>query len=251
MAHSSFGQPCSGPIVTLVRKDGLRIPVHKELVDLTAMLMDLTEMMGYNLVPGWCWGFACRHVRGSTNVWSNHAWGASDDLNAPKNPMASAQYHRDHATSRPFGIPLVTDIPEKVVKLWESHGYRWGGRYATRPDPMHFEFMKSVTDARAITKRLRAYLAGEGAPAPKPPVLRVDVKTAPTLRQGSKGSAVKKLQTMLVQCASQKITIDGDFGPATHRAVVNVQKFFGAAADGIVGPKTWGVLNYACALKGR
>lgn len=164
-----WGLPCKGNIYTLVRADGLRLPVRAELADLTAMLCDLSELAGYDLVPGWCWGYACRKISG-TDVWSNHAWGLADDLNAPNNPYASAEWHRRNARGTfPFGLQIVCDIPEAVLALWEGHGYRLGARYPTKPDPMHVEFMGTPADAAAITKRLRDYLTDNGGPPPPPP----------------------------------------------------------------------------------
>lgn len=58
-----------------------------------------------------------------------------------------------------------------------------------------------------------------------------------TLRQGSTGPEVESLQAWLV---SEKllVVIDGQFGPATERAVRAAQARYGVAADGAVGPKT-------------
>lgn len=170
MADSSFGPgwPTRNPnIITLVRKDGLRLPVHKELSKLTAMCMDLTEALGYDILPGQTWGYANRPISG-TNKPSNHSWGTAVDINAPSNPYASAEWHRRNARgTKPFGLQIVCNIPEKIVKLWEGQGFRWGGRYTTKPDPMHFEFMGSVTDARRKTRDLGALLMG-GATGSRP-----------------------------------------------------------------------------------
>lgn len=59
------------------------------------------------------------------------------------------------------------------------------------------------------------------------------------LKLGSKGKEVELLQEYL------KITVDGDFGPATEKAVKEFQKDRGLTVDGIVGPKTWSVLGLA------
>jgi putative chitinase len=56
--------------------------------------------------------------------------------------------------------------------------------------------------------------------------------TAPTLRRGSKGEWVKKMQEVLGAAP------DGDFGPGTERAVKAWQTKNGLTPDGIVGPKT-------------
>ena len=61
-----------------------------------------------------------------------------------------------------------------------------------------------------------------------------------TLKLGSKGEAVKTLQEFL------KLTIDGDFGPKTEKAVRDYQSRTGLTVDGVVGPRTWahmGILN--------
>jgi putative chitinase len=53
-----------------------------------------------------------------------------------------------------------------------------------------------------------------------------------TLRRGSKGEAVKRMQAKL------GLTADGDFGPGTEAALKKWQAENGLTADGVVGPKT-------------
>lgn len=69
----------------------------------------------------------------------------------------------------------------------------------------------------------------------------------PTLRRGSKGIFVKKLQTRLNErdLGLGKLAVDGDFGPATEEAVKKFQQSHShiLAVDGIVGESTWGVLS--------
>lgn len=119
---------------------GVTVPngVHRDLAPLVSWLLEETLRRGYPLKPGWCWGYACRPIAGSTRA-SNHSWGLAVDLNAPTNPMRS---------------PLRTDMPSWMVKLWEDHGFRWGGRYSGTPDSMHYEFMGSPHDARAASARV-------------------------------------------------------------------------------------------------
>ena len=62
------------------------------------------------------------------------------------------------------------------------------------------------------------------------------------LRQGDNNPCVKFLQTGINRVSGRGLTVDGDFGPATHRAVVDLQRFLGLTVDGIVGPQTWRVL---------
>ncbi len=236
MADASFGPPwpnCDRTRITvLVRKDGLRLPVHKELVGLVAILMDLTELAGYDIVPGWTWGYACRAIAGTT-IPSNHSQGTAVDINAPVNPR------------RKRGLPMVTNIPSPVVKLWTDHGFRWGGIYSW-PDPMHFEFMGTIDDARRIERQLRLFLAGSGA-KPVPPVLHNSrpLRPAPrrfpgTVQMGDHGSAVLVWQQVLRE-RGYDIATDGVFGQRTNHVVLDWQQkhLRPSQVDGIAGPVTW------------
>ncbi|WBP87776.1 peptidoglycan-binding domain-containing protein [Kitasatospora cathayae] len=70
----------------------------------------------------------------------------------------------------------------------------------------------------------------------------------PTLSRGSSGTAVKQLQCELNLSLSPSshtpLNIDGSFGPATQTAVYQFQSCAGLSVDGIVGPNTWGSLDY-------
>ena len=59
-----------------------------------------------------------------------------------------------------------------------------------------------------------------------------------TLRKGSTGAEVKEVQRLL-NLAGAGLTVDGDFGEKTRKAVVTFQLNKGLDADGIVGEKTW------------
>lgn len=65
---------------------------------------------------------------------------------------------------------------------------------------------------------------------------------SPTLQRGSNGGQVATLQTLLGK-AGFGVGVDGDFGPATHRAVRRFQAANRLAADGVVGPATARALN--------
>ncbi|SNY55233.1 peptidoglycan-binding domain-containing protein [Paractinoplanes atraurantiacus] len=63
-----------------------------------------------------------------------------------------------------------------------------------------------------------------------------------TLRRGSRGSAVKTLQTRLNERGFPRLGVDGEFGPATEDRVKAFQRFAKIAVDGIAGPVTWRLL---------
>ncbi|GHA64814.1 peptidoglycan-binding protein [Streptomyces termitum] len=71
----------------------------------------------------------------------------------------------------------------------------------------------------------------------------------PELAYGDRGTAVTQLQCELNNSLSPNtygsLTKDGDWGPATERAVRNFQACVGITQDGIVGPQTWSRLNAA------
>ena len=68
---------------------------------------------------------------------------------------------------------------------------------------------------------------------------------ASTLKYGSSGDEVKKLQETLNASGNYNLATDGKFGAKTQEAVKAYQKANGLAVDGIVGTNTWGALNKA------
>jgi Clostripain family/Putative peptidoglycan binding domain len=64
----------------------------------------------------------------------------------------------------------------------------------------------------------------------------------PTLRLGSRGAEVRRLQELL-RDRGYRVRADGYFGGATYGAVLNVQQREGLPADGVAGPGTWRALG--------
>jgi len=121
---------------------------------------------------------------------------------------------------------------------------------------LHIEFLPSaLTDQRSVEDRLDPGSVAPPPPTPPviinppitPPVLQpgavtvIDVEVT-TVRRGSTGPAVKRLQALLVASFGQSVTVDGNYGPQTSTAVLNVQRFFGLPADDVVGPRTWAIV---------
>lgn len=66
------------------------------------------------------------------------------------------------------------------------------------------------------------------------------LKTNPILSKGAKGDEVRRLQGLLnAKGANPTLTLDGDFGAKTDKAVKAFQKANGLVADSIVGTYTW------------
>lgn len=72
----------------------------------------------------------------------------------------------------------------------------------------------------------------------------------PTLRLGSRGSAVVDLQNRLRAAGFNPGPSDGIFGNGTLAAVKAFQRSRGLSADGVVGPNTWGKLNTSAPSSG-
>ena len=83
--------------------------------------------------------------------------------------------------------------------------------------------------------------AGKAAGAAKVQTQTADV-AAPVLKKGSKGEAVKAMQTLLNLRAGAKLECDGSFGPGTDKAFRAWQRSVGLTADGSCGKLSWAAL---------
>jgi len=82
-------------------------------------------------------------------------------------------------------------------------------------------------------------------PNPSAPRAKTLSTFMPTLREGSRGPAVRELQILLKRQGFNAGLADGAFGPTTKKAVLAFQRAKGLADDGIVGEKTWDRLKGA------
>ena len=119
------------------------VVVRSEIGFLVAALArDLERFTGEAANPGWCWGYNGRPIRGTTDVYSFHAFGLAVDYNAPKHPLGQTGTWGGHASS--------------VVNCAAHYGFRWGGSYSGRKDEMHFEYLGTPSQALAATRQLMA-----------------------------------------------------------------------------------------------
>jgi hypothetical protein len=68
---------------------------------------------------GGCFNF--RAAVGRTRL-STHAWGIAVDINPHLGELGKQ-----------------STMPDFIVKAFEDRGFEWGGRWAARPDGMHFQ----------------------------------------------------------------------------------------------------------------
>lgn len=86
-------------------------------------------------------------------------------------------------------------------------------------------------------------LAVDGVVGPRTWTALLALGSTPTLRSGSSGIAVRRLQRALTAALGRTVGIDGAFGSQTNTAVRDYQRTRGLAVDGIVGSATWGALQ--------
>ena len=110
-------------------------------------------------------------------------------------------------------------------------------------------FIKGHWTHWARNPELDAEYTGNAPEKPTEPQEQPQGDIPATLRKGSNGAAVEKLQRLLFDAGCdlgdfgpRQDGIDGKFGNATYEAVREYQEANGLFVDGIVGPKTWGSL---------
>jgi hypothetical protein len=87
--------------------------------------------------------FNCRDATGKPGVYSNHSWGRAIDINPLTNPYVKGdkvlppEGRRYLDRTKLFKGSILKD--GFVVRLFESEGWIWGGRWADRQDYQHFE----------------------------------------------------------------------------------------------------------------
>lgn len=208
-------------------RDNVAFPagIRRGVAGLFTAFLDEFDNDVEKLQPGWCWGFACRAIRG-TNRPSNHSWGLAVDVNAPLHPMGqSGTFSRSGA--------------RRCRQLAGQYMLRWGGDYTRRPDEMHFEFMGTPQDAERLAERHDTQVRAPDS-EPVAPGSGITYETPKDRRPGERilklgnaGTDVAFVQRFLGE------NDDGYFGPVTEDAVEGFQESQELTVDGIVGGDTW------------
>lgn len=211
-------------IVEHVVKPGIRLWCAAEAREAFDVLTDTFAFYGYVLRPKKTGVYNCRKITNGTS-YSSHAYGTSLDANWDTNPYVKGR--------------LVTDMPREMVQacleIRTTEGvqvFRWGGDWDNRPDTPHKFYDAMHWEIIATPEELAAGIER----SVDAPVERVAVW--PTLRRGSRGPAVVRLQ------AARGLEEDGIFGEHTETAVIGFQLTRGLEVDGWVGPATWTAIEH-------
>lgn len=155
-----------------------------------------------------------------TNVkypYSMHNWGIAFDF--CRNDGKGAYYDKDGFFT-------------KVGVIGVSIGLEWGGAWQSIVDKPHFQLSGYGSTPSNLIKRYKTpekFMATWKAE-------QEGEYDMPTVKQGSKGTAVKIVQVIV------GAKVDGAFGNETLSLVKTFQRNHGLTMDGIVGDKTWKAL---------
>lgn len=209
-----------------------------ELMPLVGTLMQVTEQTyGFHFHPGWCWSYENRAVTGSTTVASNHSRGKAFDFNAPDNP---------------YSWTWQCSIPPDVIRLWEAHGFYWGGRYTGQPtDPMHLEFCDTPATVADYLASAKTLLGGHAeAPKPAPPAPAPVPVSPPSVHAAVTAPGVTARRVQILLCAAgYRIAVDGAIGDETTAGVRWIRARAGLGGDPVVDPQTYTALARAAGAR--
>ena len=142
-------------------------------------------------------------------------------------PGAAAAQETSEPTPSP--VPTISPTPALFAPFGAQYGHGGAELIPETPTP-------KPTDAPTPTTA-----APTDTPAPKE-------TSYVTLKKGSTGPSVKKLQQALIDLGYLADKADGNFGSNTQNAVVQFQAVNGLAADGLAGSKTQTLLFSSDAL---
>lgn len=114
-----------------------RLYVHRYIAQPTLRVLDRWSARiqagdSYRLLTMGC--FSPRAQRGSNGLLaSTHSWAIAWDVNAAANLLISPCDPEDPRRQ------TAKDIPDAWIADAEAEGFMWGGRFARRFDPMHFQ----------------------------------------------------------------------------------------------------------------
>lgn len=110
----------------------ITLTVHKELAEEVEAIFEEMAEAKFPIAEASCYCFRRMNNGTGTGALSHHSYGVAIDINWSANPHIMSG--RPDENSPYF-------INDDIVKIWEGHGFYWGGAWSGRyVDPMHFSF---------------------------------------------------------------------------------------------------------------
>lgn len=147
-------------------------------------------------------------------------------------PSVGGVKNSKHCLGMAADIHIKGLTPNEIAQLAEKVGCRGILRYTGPTNFVHIDTRPS---------KYKGYTTNKGR------TFTAVSSFFTTVKLGSKGDAVKTLQTKLKKLGykgkdGKELVCDGDFGANTEFALKAFQKKKSLVADGIAGPKTWAKL---------
>ena len=227
-------------------------PAFTKLSPNLAQLGDeLAKRWGMTNLGGYFW----RPIRGGDDP-SSHGYGSATDRRYGEIGRARAVAEVLPwliENSAAFHLQMIADY--FGCRVWKSNRPGDGWKAATPSKTtgygqtwaIYFHLETTLTgwhDSTPIPNRLTV----GGTPIPSPVPVPIPAPGGPfvhaTIRRGDVSADVFAAQVILRHRAGQtNVIADGQFGQQTENAVRNLQRFTGQTVDGVVGPKTWAILD--------
>lgn len=203
---------------------------------------------GWNGVP-WC--AMTLSVASQKAGWGRKFWSASTD-------QWEANAKRGIEGAR-WIVPTITPIPGDIpVWDWKHDGT---ANHVSAIETVRADGMLVTIGGNESSRCQRAVRSKSGlrgyvrlpfrilSTTPTSPYGTWPTTVKKTIRRGAFGPVVKYLQLVIHNKAGGNISVDGDFGHQTESRVKDVQNFFGLSADGIVGSRTWSVIDMLAKMR--
>ena len=143
------------------------------------------------------------------------------------------------ADRRHYGEVRPGDRGERVGVLACLLGRTGHLRAAGEPDRVHDDRTRTALERFQRSRGLR--VTGRAGDATWTSLLATGPR--PTLKRGSEGPAVRRLQRALAAALPGPVTVHGHFGPGTTAAVARYQRRTGLRVTGVAAPSTWRALQ--------
>jgi hypothetical protein len=144
-----------------------------------------------------------------------HFW---DLFQSGRGNLAARPGTSNHGWGNAIDLANPPTMRKVIDGLGAPYGWRWG---------------EAPSESWHVTYR------GGGKADPN----ALDIDDHPSLKSGDNGDAVKRVQKWLHDNGFRDVRPDGDFGPATEKAVSQLYRAWGHAATGRFGDVGWSIIE--------